>query len=376
MNLKIEGLKKLDRVVGGIACSVSKLFVKPRVNSSASIPKILLIRPGGIGDAALLYPALRALREEFPEAQINVLAEKRNAGILIGCSYIDRVFLYDRRPPVELFEALGSGYDIVVDTEQWHRLTAAFSYLTRASQRVGYATNRRGELFTHPVPYSHDDYEVYSFLNLISAITKNRYEFNEDTPFIPLEDGLKEKACPILSNFKDNWNGVVGMFAGATVEERRWGVENFSELSEALSCEGYGTVLLGGRSDIKDARVFELNSKGICLNLVAKLPLMETAAVISQVDLFITGDSGLMHVAYGVGTPTVSLFGSGIEKKWAPRGKRHIVINKHLFCSPCTKFGYTPRCPFGIACMRQITVDEVREAALKILRSPALACII
>jgi len=372
MSLRIEGLKKLDWVVGGTACSVSKFFVKPKVNSSASIPKILLIRPGGIGDAALLYPALLALREEFPEAQINVLAEKRNAGILIGCPYIDRVFLYDRRPPVELFEALGSGYDIVIDTEQWHRLTAAFTYLTRASQRVGYATNRRGELFTHPVPYSHDDYEVYSFLNLVSAITKKRYEFNEDTPFIPLEDGLKERAHSILSQFRDKWKGVVGMFTGATVEERRWGVKKFSALFEALSGEGYGTVLLGGRSDIKDAGVLELNlnSKGKdgCLNLVGKLPLMETAAVISQVDLFITGDSGLMHVAYGVGTPTVSLFGSGIEKKWAPRGKRHVAINKHLFCSPCTKFGYTPRCPFGIACMRQITVDEVRESALKILR--------
>jgi ADP-heptose:LPS heptosyltransferase len=94
---------------------------------------------------------------------------------------------------------------------------------------------------------------------------------------------------------------------------------------------------------------------------------METAAIISQLDLFATGDTGLMHIAYGVGTPTVSLFGAGIQKKWAPIGENHIAINKNLSCSPCTKFGYTPRCPYGVKCLSEITVEEVKEAVLKLL---------
>ncbi|OGW02152.1 MAG: hypothetical protein A2Z59_03620 [Nitrospinae bacterium RIFCSPLOWO2_02_39_17] len=87
-----------------------------------------------------------------------------------------------------------------------------------------------------------------------------------------------------------------------------------------------------------------------------------------KVSLLVTGDSGIMHIACGLGTPTVSLFGPGIENKWAPKGKNHIIINKRLFCSPCTKFGYTPSCPRDAECMRLITVDEVEDAVLKLLK--------
>jgi ADP-heptose:LPS heptosyltransferase len=63
----------------------------------------------------------------------------------------------------------------------------------------------------------------------------------------------------------------------------------------------------------------------------------------------------------------LSLFGPGIQKKWAPRGQGHVVINKNLDCSPCTKFGYTPRCKKNAECMKRITVDEVVEKALELL---------
>jgi ADP-heptose:LPS heptosyltransferase len=379
MNWKVEGLKRFDSIFGRLALSLAKVTVKPRENTTwhnlnaRSLPgfsgklKILVIRPGGIGDAALLYPALKALRDNFKYAEINVLAEKRNAGILRGCPYINSVFLYDFRPPIELFKTLRTNYDIVIDTEQWHRLTATASYLTGAPIRVGFGTNKRAELFTHPVSYRHDDYEVYSFLNLVSAVTGERYDFNGNEPFIPLDSNLIS-SLPAILEFRKKWSATVGMFAGATVPERRWGIHNFAEISKKLHKEGIGTVIVGGRVDLKDAMKFEeIVGRENILNLVGKSSLMETAAIISQVDSFVTGDTGLMHVAYGVGTPTVSLFGAGIQKKWAPIGKSHIAINKNLFCSPCTKFGYTPRCPYNVKCLKDITVDEVKESALRLL---------
>jgi ADP-heptose:LPS heptosyltransferase len=74
-----------------------------------------------------------------------------------------------------------------------------------------------------------------------------------------------------------------------------------------------------------------------------------------------------MHVAYGVGTPTVSLFGAGIQRKWAPAGGIHIAINKNVPCSPCTKFGYTPKCPYDVRCLSGITVEEVKESVVTLL---------
>ena len=83
--------------------------------------------------------------------------------------------------------------------------------------------------------------------------------------------------------------------------------------------------------------------------------------------LLITGDSGIMHIGYGLGIKIVALFGPGREKKWAPRGRNCIVINKNLSCSPCTTFGYTPKCKKNAECMKQITVEEVFAAAMVLL---------
>jgi ADP-heptose:LPS heptosyltransferase len=369
MNWKIEGLKRFDSIFGKLACSLARASVSPRRDiTSEGHQKILVIRPGGIGDAALLYPALRVLREDFRDAEINVLAEKRNVGILKCCPYINNMFLYDLRPPIELLKALKGNYDMVIDTEQWHRLTAVASYLTKAPIRIGFHTNERAELFTHPVSYRHDEYEVYSFLGLISAITGEKYDFDESEPFIPLDPNLISRICPSILGFRKRWGSVVGVFTGATVPERRWGVDNFAGVSKGLSKEGIRTVIVGGSAELKDAREFErIAGRENVLSFVGKTSLMETAAVISQVDLFITGDTGLMHIAYGVGTPTISLFGAGIQKKWAPVGKNHITINKNLFCSPCTRFGYTPKCPYDIKCLKDITVEEVKESALRLL---------
>ncbi|MFI5323532.1 MAG: glycosyltransferase family 9 protein [Thermodesulfobacteriota bacterium] len=368
MNWKIEGLKKLDGALGGISCNVSKFIVSPRKKTSEGLKKILVIRPGGIGDAVLLYPALRELMNHFPDASIDVLAEKRNAGIFSVCPYVGGIFQYDKRPHETLFKVIKEGYDVVIDTEQWHRLTAALSYLTRAPLRVGFETNERAGLFSHPVPYGQNDYEVYSFLNLVAAVTGENYDFDKESPFIPLDRVSYGGISTALSDFRKGKKAIVGLFAGATVAERRWGVKRFVDLSRGFWDEDIGTVIVGGKADKSDSEMFAGGgTNGYLLDYIGGTTLGETAAVISELDLFISGDSGLMHIAYGVGTPTVSLFGAGIEKKWAPKGGNHIAINKNPPCSPCTKFGYTPTCPYEVKCLADITVGEVKESAMKLL---------
>ena len=371
MNRKTEGLKRLDGILGRITCSASKFIVSPRKKESWKSRRILVIRPGGIGDAVLLFPALSELRNRYKDHTIDVLAEKRNSGIFAGCPYIDGLLLYDRRPHETLYRVINAGYDIVIDTEQWHRMTAALSYLTRAPERIGFATNERAGLYSRKVPYSQDDYEAVSFLNLVSALTGEEYEFDKTRPFFPIP-GPHDALSSAISEFRKGKRAVVGIFTGATVPERRWGAKNFAELAEKLSGENIGSVLVGGESEKDDSEIFKKRcTNGYLLDYVWGTTLGETAAVISEVDLFISGDTGLMHIAYGVGTPTLSLFGAGIQKKWAPMGDGHAAINRNEPCSPCTRFGYTPRCPYGVRCLTEISVEEVKAAAMKrFARSP------
>jgi len=385
MSFKTDALKRLDSVLGAVLCRVAAAVVKPRKAAATPLPsrsspleicpdpKILVIRPGGIGDAALLFPALKALRDAFPAARIDVLAEKRNGGILVGCPFINATMLYDSNPPIVLLRALRKGYDIVLDTEQWHRLSALLAYLTRAPVRVGFDTNDRGAMFTHRVAYSHGEYEAKSFLSLVTSLTGVEYGFDAESRFIPplASDGAGSSPLESeIARLRLECGSLVGIFPGATVPERMWGVESFSLLAERFAGAGIGVVILGGKAEAEDGiRLEKAVDGGKALNLTAKTYLMETAAVISLLDLFVTSDTGLLHVAYGVGTPTLSLFGAGIEEKWAPRGASHRVINKRPPCSPCTRFGYTPKCPYGVKCLGDITPDEVFEEALTMLAS-------
>ncbi len=380
MNLKIKGLKILDAILGRPGGFLAKAFIQPRpgennqtqnfsgTTESEKKLKILVIRPGGIGDAALLYPLLNALKWHFHNSEIDLLAEKRNSGIFVGCPYINEVLLYDSSPFSVFHKALNKNYDIVIDSEQWHRLSAVFAYLTRAPIRVGFGTNDRSELFTNEVPYRHDQFEVVSFLNLASTITGDSHEFNGMSPFIPIDQRLISKFSAQINELRNRCAAIAGIFSGATTRERRWGLSKFAGLIEGLISEGFGIVIVGGNADVDDsAKLEEIADSDSIINYAGKTSLIETAAIISQLDLLVSSDTGLMHVAYGVGTPTVSLFGAGIQEKWAPVGDSNIALNKHLPCSPCTRFGYTPKCPYEVKCLGDISVEEVKGAVLELV---------
>jgi len=266
---------------------------------------------------------------------------------------------YDR--PADLFAALRGRYDVVIDTEQWHRLSAVIARLTRAPLLIGYATNERSRLFSNPVPYSHDNYEAYSFLNLVEPLGIKRSHIPEH--FLTLPSDAVTTAEGLLTDLKTG--PFITIFAGASIPERRWGTERFRQVAEQLAVSGYSVVVVGGGEERKKGE--EIVAGGLGLNLAGLTSLIETAAVIARSRLVISGDSGVLHLAVGLNVPTVSLFGPGIAAKWAPRGEMHIVLNHNLSCSPCTRFGTTPPCPIGARCLQEISVDEVVHAVGRLL---------
>lgn len=359
---KIQFLKSIDRIFGKSLIIVLSKIKRKSSLSSKKAKNILFIRPGGIGDAVLLLPAVKELRATFPETVIGVLCEKRNAEIFTLTDTIQHIYLYDRN--LDLLRCIRQPYDVVIDTEQWHRLSAVVGFFTKAPIRIGFNTNERGRLFTHTIPYSHDDYEVYSFFHLIEPLLQEKPSFDQNLPFIqpPL---LPERLSLLLQKNGDN-KQFIAIFPGASVEERRWGGENFGRTAEILRQKGYHIVILGSFCDSQDAETMKKYVHD-SIDLTGKTSLREVVGILKQCRLLITADSGLMHLAYAIGTPTVSLFGSGIEKKWAPPGAQHIVLNNHLSCSPCTKFGYTPKCEQNIRCLSSISSNSVIESAERIL---------
>lgn len=355
--MRIGLLKLLDRMLGGM---VAGIIPSPAQRTLALPRCFLIIRPGGIGDAVLLVPAILALKEKFQEARISVLAERRNGAVFALCPAVDHLLFYDT--PSHLIRAIRYGFDLVIDTEQWHRLSAVVARLTRAPVSIGFATNDRKRLFTHQVAYSHDQYEAGSFFNLLAPLGIAP-PAALGLPFLTVPEQATRRMAALLAPLSGK--PLVAIFPGASIAERRWGRERFREVAEKLANAGLQVAVVGGKEDAAEGEAIAGGSGG--LNLAGKTTLAETAAVIARSALLLSGDSGVLHIAVGLGIPTVSLFGPGIEAKWGPKGEGDIVLNKRLPCSPCTRFGTTPPCPIQSRCLSDISVEEVLSEVRKLL---------
>ena len=361
---RIKGLKLLDAVAGrALMAGVRPSEPTATPIASGAIGRILVIRPGGIGDAVLAIPFLRELKRVFPAAALDVLAERRNCEIFSSLpGIVDRCDSVDEGPWRCRRRLRRASYDLVFDTEQWHHLSAFLAAVSGARIRVGFDTNRRrNRCYTVLVPYRHEDFEGESFLRMLSAVTGRQVRVNWDAPFLELQETHRRWAERQLPNER-----VVALALRGGIRERCWEPEKFQALIPRLLERELDVCLLGGRGDATLAAALRKPFPAArVVDLTGKTSLLQSAAVLSRSRLFIGTDAGLMHLAYAVGTPVVALFGAGIEAKWAPRGARHRVLNRHLPCSPCTQFGYTPRCPIGVRCLREISVDAVGQAALR-----------
>lgn len=356
-------MKRLDATVGRFCASL--LPTPSSVTLPFSPKNVLVIRPGGIGDAALLAPALIGLKRKFPHSHLTVLAERRNAGVLQLVPEVDAALRYDVLSEfVQVFQA---GYDVLIDTEQYHRLSAVVGRMVKAGLRIGFATNERERLFNVLIPYSHDDYEAVSFGHLLVPLGIECSSLPE-APFLSVPLNTKRHVDTLLASLTGY--RLVVLFPGASIPERRWGTENFAFVAAALARRGFAVVVVGGVEDKQYGDAIVQNVFGV--NLAGQTSLAETAAVLERAALLISGDSGVLHIGVGLGLPTVSLFGSGIARKWGPQGDRHVVLNKAVHCSPCTHFGYTKPCQNSVLCLRTLSPQEALTAAFSLLKDSSM----
>lgn len=351
-------LKKVDKLLGPMLARIFQ-YRQGKGPLPPVVSSILLIRPGGIGDAVHLLPTIQAIKAANPSVKIDILAEKRNAAVFSLCSDVGQVFLYDR--PTEFLTVLRRRYDVIIDTEQWHHLSALVARLIRSHCKIGFASNERRRMFTHCVDYSHDDYEMESFSHLLTPLDLP-FTIDLNHPFLHVPSVARHRAHELLAGYDGPF---VTLFPGASIPERRWGVDRFRELARRLMQNGLRLVVVGGAED-REAGEEIVKDGG--LNLAGSTALIETAAILEKSTLLVSGDSGVLHLAVGLGTPTVSLFGPGIAAKWAPRGAQHRVLNLGLACSPCTRFGTTPPCSVTSRCIEEIEVEEVFQQAMTLIQ--------
>ena len=348
--MKTIWLKHIDGFIGDF---LNGFFPERNRRAPKSVNRVLIIRPGGMGDAVLLIPMIKKIRYLYKDVEIDILAETRNADVFYLLDFDINVYRYDKIN--EFLGVLRKQYDLVFDTEQWHKMSSLVArYLGKFT--VGFDANSRRKNFDVKVKYSHTEYEVESFLNLLRAYCETleiNMEFDWDYPFLNVEN-------------TDKFYDIV-IFTGASVDFRKWEKKKYARLLNKLSQKGLKVAFIGSKDDVE----FNKTILDMCNNCAddysGKTNLKETAKVIASSRLLFSTDSGILHIGAALGINTVSLFGPGIEYKWAPKGENHKTVNMYLPCSPCTRFGYTPKCPYDVRCMKEIDVNRVFKAITSLL---------
>jgi len=340
-----------------------------KVKTTKRAENILIRGVNWIGDAVITLPAIRAIRRAFPGARISLLVRPWVYEIFRRNPYIDEIILYDTGRLKLVKELRKRRFDMAILLQNAFD-AALITWLAGIPERIGYKRDMRGPLLTHAVPVEKSTekrHQVYYYLDLLSSIG---IKAEDEQPYLHLLYEEREHARGILKEAfgDDNESPVIGINPGATYgPAKRWPAGRFAELASRIIKEfNARIVIFGDESElsIADEIVQKIKSRtpdseSQILDMSGKTDLRELASLISACDVFVTNDTGPMHIASALLVPTVAIFGSTDHRATAPFGEGHRVITKNLTCSPCLK----RECPEGhLRCMTEITVDEVLNA--------------
>jgi len=333
------------------------------------IKRVLVIRPGGLGDMVLLQAMLKRLHDQYPHALIDLICERRNEEILKLSTFPVHVFPYDAHPLRLLRRLWDGGYDVTIDSEQFHYFSAVMALFSRASIRIGYKINPgRNPIYTHLITYDLEGYEADEFMKLLGPLGICGSAQVPGCLTIP-DVRLPDDFAVLLAKIQKASQCLILIHVGASVRHKTWAFANFVALVQGL-CRNEENIigLVGGRGDrVLATKVAErCGRQDRVIMMAGKLTILQTAKLLSRAGLFVGGDSGLAHMATALDVPSVVMFGPSDAKKWCRESDTVAVVRKELACSPCFIFGYHKHCR-TIACMNQVGVGEVLEACRKVI---------
>jgi lipopolysaccharide heptosyltransferase II len=338
------------------------------------IKKILVINLGGIGDLLLSLPALEALKRKFPQARYDILVTARAAELLQGRALFDTFYFYKKGffNRLCLFLLLRKNrYSLAINMRTMVSGLSAFKMfcvycLVNPRISAGRDTQKRGWFFDVKVPESWpgEKCEMEYDIEMVSALGAPVPErsFN-----IPISQESKMAVSVLLDQGGITVNDrLIGIHPGGE-PSRRWPAENFQRVIAGINKSGdFKFVITGGKQESGIAQQLAGVPGALVLDLAGKLDLHELAALISRCSLYISNDTGPMHIAAALKTPLVALFGPGSLKRFDPRNifPQAVVLYQKAACAPCNK-----KTCSTMRCLKVIQPEAVVQAALLLLEA-------
>jgi len=330
-------------------------------------PRILLVRFGSLGDVLLTTPLIRVLRARHPAATISAVTKQVWAPLLSANPHLDEVVaVAPGQSLVPLARALRSA-------RYTHLLDLHGSVRTRVLRLLvpgawsGFDARRRARLAlirTHrdiypdraPVP---ERYFGAAHSLGVSPDGRPAELFTSPAAEARAEAWLARAGL-------DGDRPLIALAPGAAHATKRWPARHWRQLATDLARRAFSVAVIGGPADRLVAEEIAAEAGSRAASAAGELDLQASGALLRRARAAVTGDTGPMHIAAGVGTPVVALFGPTVEPfGFFPYRARAVVLERHLPCRPCSSKG-GPRCPLGHhRCLEDIAPAEVLKRLLE-----------
>jgi heptosyltransferase-2/heptosyltransferase-3 len=368
-----------DRLVEFAARSVdrvTKTSARGAPVDPATVAHILVIKPCCLGDLLMATPALRALKQHFPQAAIHVMTTEWCAPALVGNPNVASTFRYPDRLTTSRYVVLARrlkerSYDIGISLDR-SPLVNSLLRLAGIPIRAGINSSGRGIGLTHRVAPGPNMHESELYLDVVATLGADA---TDTTPEFHPSDAARARAQELISNSSAprvviHPGGAVN--PGARMLSKRWPAILFGELASNLIQQYDADIfVIGAESDLDAVQTTVDFTDGPVANLARRLTIDETGALCEQASLYIGNDSGLSHLAAAVGTPTLTIFGPTDPALYRPLGRQSVV------CAPeFTTRVHRPRDLRGnhddeatSGDISQVSVADVMRACAEILSS-------
>jgi heptosyltransferase-2 len=360
--------------------------VRERTPDREKIKRVVVRGTNWVGDAVLTTPALRELRRVLPHAHITLATRSWAKGLFADADFLDDLLVYDR-----------GARDLRAvwrQTREWRRrrfdLAVLFqnafeaAFVARAARipiRLGYATDGRRPLLTHPlaVPsWRGERHEVFYYLNIVAELERildgATDVLNREPVFaLQVSEARRTEARELLRAEGRNLKGtrLVALCPGSTNSRaKRWPAARYAALADMLiENTGADVALIGSRDEESVSLEVAAGMRHRPLMLTGRTELAEVVAVLSVADLLVTNDTGPAHIGAALERPTLVIFGPTIPATTGPFSRTAEIIRRPPDCAPCM----LRDCPIDHRCMTAITPEEVFARAVHLLNKRAVA---
>ena len=288
------------------------------------IERILIIRLAPLGETVLTTPVIRALRQHFRDAYIAYMVAPTREDLVAANPHLNEVLTYQASVPKLIYQIARRRFQMAIVLQPTFRLVL-HTFLARIPCRVGFETNAGGQkLLSVAVPNNTAQHETQRYLDVVRALG---IEVIDAEPEVFVDKTGTAWVNNFLESEQLNDNRpIIGLNPGAATAYRRWEASNFAVLGDRLH-EIYGAhivITTGPREGELATQVAKQMAYPPVI--VNQATAMELAALLQRCDLYISNDTGPMHLSTAVKTPTVAVFGASNLTQWAPPWDKHAVV--------------------------------------------------